>query len=98
MVNIDFQDIPALQVQATQGVKMGFSGKQVIHPNQVQPVQKAFTPSDEQIKEAQAIVEAFNAHQAEGRGAFAEDGKMIDAPLVKSTQALLERARAAGKI
>jgi citrate lyase beta subunit len=98
MVNINFQDIPALQVQATQGVKMGFSGKQVIHPNQVQPVQKAFTPSDEQIKEAQAIVEAFNAHQAEGRGAFAEDGKMIDAPLVKSAQALLERARAAGKI
>jgi citrate lyase beta subunit len=98
MVNIDFQDIPALQVQATQGVKMGFSGKQVIHPNQVQPVQKAFTPSDEKIKEAQAIVEAFNSHQEEGRGAFAENGKMIDAPLVKSAQALLERARAAGKI
>lgn len=97
MVNIDFQDIPALRVQATQGVKMGFSGKQVIHPNQVQPVQKAFTPSDEQIRDAQTIVEAFNAHQAEGRGAFAEDGKMIDAPLVKSAQALLERARAAGK-
>jgi citrate lyase beta subunit len=98
MVNIDFEHIPALQVQAIQGVKMGFSGKQVIHPNQVQPVQKAFTPSDEKIKEAQAIVEAFNAHQEEGRGAFAENGKMIDAPLVKSAQALLERARAAGKI
>jgi len=97
MVNIDFQDIPALQAQATQGVKMGFTGKQVIHPNQVKPVQQAFTPSDEQIREAQAIMEAFNAHQAEGRGAFAEDGKMIDEPLVKSAQALLERARAAGK-
>ncbi len=98
MVNIEFQDSTALRVQATQGVKMGFTGKQVIHPNQVQPVQKAFTPSDEQIRDAQTIVEAFNAHQAEGRGVFAEDGKMIDAPLVKSAQALLERARAAGKI
>ncbi len=97
MVNIDFQDIRALRVQATQGLKMGFTGKQVIHPNQVKPVQQAFTPSDEQIRDAQTIVEAFNAHQAEGRGAFAEDGKMIDAPLIKSAQALLERARAAGK-
>jgi len=76
---------------------MGFSGKQVIHPNQVQPVQEAFTPSDEQIRHAKAIVKTFNSHQAEGRGAYAEDGKMIDAPLVKSAQALLERARAAGK-
>jgi len=98
MVNIDFQDIPALRVQATQGLKMGFTGKQVIHPNQVKPVQQTFTPSDEQIRDAQTIVEAFNAHQAEGRGAFAENGKMIDAPLIKSAQALLERARAAGKI
>lgn len=98
MVNIDFQDIPALRIQATQGVKMGFSGKQVIHPNQVQPVQEAFTPSDEQIMEAEAIINSFKAHQEIGRGAFAENGKMIDAPLVKSALGILDRARAAGKL
>lgn len=98
MVSVDFQDIPTLQVEANQGAKMGFSGKQVIHPNQVQPVQEAFTPSDEQISEAQAIVAAFNSQQAIGRGAFAENGKMIDAPVVKSAQGILKRAQAAGKI
>lgn len=98
MVSVDFQDIPTLQVEANQGAKMGFSGKQVIHPNQVQPVQEAFTPSDEQISEAQSIVAAFNSQQAIGRGAFAENGKMIDAPVVKSAQGILKRAQAAGKI
>jgi citrate lyase beta subunit len=43
-------------------------------------------------------VEAFEAHQKEGKGAFALDGKMIDMPLVKAAQGVIERARAAGKI
>jgi citrate lyase beta subunit len=61
-------------------------------------VQEAFTPDDESIETARRLVEAFEAHQNEGRGAFALNGKMIDMPLVKAAQGLLERARAAGKI
>jgi citrate lyase subunit beta-like protein len=98
MVYIDFQDSAGLQVQATQGAHLGFDGKQIIHPNQVNPVQVAYTPKDKEIAEAQSIVDAFAAHQAAGKGAFAMDGKMVDAPLVKSAQAVLERARAAGII
>jgi citrate lyase beta subunit len=98
LVNIDFKDLNHLRVQANQGAKMGFAGKQVIHPDQVQPVQEAFTPSEEQINQAKKLMEDFDLQQAAGRGAFAIDGKMIDAPLVKSAQAILERARAAGKI
>ena len=98
LVNIDFKDLNHLRVQANQGAKMGFAGKQVIHPDQVQPVQEAFTPSEEQINQAKKLMEDFNLQQAAGRGAFAIDGKMIDAPLVKSAQAILDRARAAGKI
>ena len=98
MVYIDFNDNEGLQVQATQGAHLGFDGKQIIHPNQVKPVQEAYTPKDEEITEAKSIVETFAAHQAAGKGAFAMDGKMVDAPLVKSAQSILERARAAGKI
>ena len=98
MVYIDFNDIEGLQVQARQGVHLGYDGKQIIHPNQVNPVQEAFTPNDKEIAEAQDIIEAFASHQALGKGAFAMDGKMVDAPLIKSAQAVLERARAAGKI
>ena len=98
MVYIDFRDVDGLRAEAEQGARLGFSGKQIIHPNQVQPVQEAFTPSDEAIEYAQRVVRAFSASQREGKGAFALDGKMIDMPLLKNAQKVLERAKAAGKI
>jgi citrate lyase beta subunit len=98
MVTIDFRDLETLRRAAAFGAQLGYSGKQVIHPAQVGPVQEAFTPNDESIKNARRLVEAFETHQKEGKGAFALDGKMIDLPLVKAAQNVLERARAAGKI
>ncbi len=98
MVYIDFKDSEGLRVEAEQGAGLGFSGKQVIHPNQVVPVQEAFTPSDSAIEYAKRIVETFESSQKEGKGAYALDGKMIDMPLLKNAQKVLDRARAAGKI
>jgi citrate lyase subunit beta-like protein len=98
MVYIDFRDIEGLRLEAQQGTGLGFSGKQIIHPNQVAPVQEAFTPSREAIEYAQRVVEAFTTSQKEGRGAFALDGKMIDMPLLKNAQKVLDRAKAAGKL
>ncbi len=98
MVKIDFKDLESLKQECQQGAQMGFSGKQIIHPNQVVPVQNAFTPSDAAIANALRITEAFTEHQSAGKGAFALDGKMIDAPIVKAAERILERARAAGKI
>ena len=97
MVYIDFRDSEGLLAEAEEGARLGFSGKQIIHPNQVEPVQAAFTPSDEAIEYAQRVVRAFSASQKEGKGAFALDGKMIDMPLLKNAQKVLDRARAAGK-
>ena len=98
MVYIDFKDIEGLHVEAEQGARLGFSGKQIIHPNQVAAVQEAFTPSDEAVEYAQRVVKVFAASQKEGKGAFALDGKMIDMPLLKNAQKVLDRAKAAGKI
>jgi citrate lyase beta subunit len=98
IVYIDFRDIEGLRAEAIQGADWGFSGKQIIHPNQVAPVQEAFTPSEDAITYAQRVVETFEASQEEGKGAYALDGKMIDMPLLKSAQNVLERARAAGKL
>jgi len=97
MVAIDFRDTVNLKIEAAQGAAMGFSGKQIIHPAQVEPVQSAFTPDDEAIEYARRLVEAFEAHQAEGAGTFALDGKMIDMPLVRNAWKVLGRAKAAGK-
>ena len=98
MVTIDFRDPETVRREAAFGAQLGYTGKQVIHPAQVGPVQEAFTPDDDSIAKAKRLVEAFEAHQKEGRGAFGLDGQMIDMPLVKSAQNVLERAKAAGKI
>jgi citrate lyase beta subunit len=98
MVYIDFKDSEGLRAEAEQGAGLGFSGKQVIHPNQVSVVQEAFTPSDEAVAYARRVVESFEASQKEGKGAYALDGKMIDMPLLRNAQKVLDRARAAGKL
>lgn len=98
IVCIDFRNPEIVRAEAETGAKMGFSGKQIIHPAQVEPVQSAFTPSEEAIAYARRVAETFAAHQHEGRGAYALDGKMIDMPLLKNAQKVLERARAAGKL
>lgn len=97
IVTIDYKDLDALKAEAEQGAGLGFSGKQVIHPNQVPVAQEAFTPSDEAIAYARRIVETFEASQKEGKGAYSLDGKMIDMPLLKNAQKVLSRAKAAGK-
>jgi citrate lyase beta subunit len=98
MVYTDFKDVEGLFRESLAGAGMAFSGKQIIHPNQVEPVQRAFTPSDAEIASARRVMSAYEAHQAAGKGAFALDGKMIDAPIIKTTERVLERARAAGKL
>lgn len=97
IVTIDYKDLEALKAEAEFGARLGFSGKQIIHPNQVQVVQEAFTPSAEAIAYARRIVETFEASQKEGKGAYSLDGKMIDMPLLKNAEKVLARAKAAGK-
>lgn len=97
MVFIDFRDTLNLKFEAIQGAAMGYTGKQIIHPAQVGPVQEAFTPSNDAIAYARRVVETFEAHQSAGQGAYDLDGKMIDMPLLKNAQKVLERALAAGK-
>jgi citrate lyase beta subunit len=97
IVTIDFKNLDVVRAESEFGARLGYTGKQIIHPAQVEPVQSAFTPNDEAIAYAKRVVEAFEASQKEGKGAFALDGKMIDLPLLKNAQKVLERAKAAGK-
>ena len=97
IVFVDFHDAEGLYQEALQGMRMGFAGKQIIHPNQVKPVQAAFTPTEAEIQQAKRVMEAYEAHKKEGQGAFALDGKMVDAPIVKAAERILARAYAAGK-
>jgi citrate lyase beta subunit len=98
IVTIDFRNLDVVRAESEFAARLGFSGKQIIHPAQVEPVQSAFTPNNEALAYAKRVVEAFEASQKEGKGAFALDGKMIDMPLLKNARKVLDRAKAAGKL
>lgn len=96
MVFMNLHDIDGLRLESEEGARMAYTGKQIIHPRQVEPVQTAYTPSAEAIAHARRVVEAASAHQQAGAGAFVLDGKMVDMPVVRAAELVLERARAAG--
>ncbi|XP_035867305.1 citramalyl-CoA lyase, mitochondrial isoform X4 [Phyllostomus discolor] len=67
LVYIDFRDEEGLLRQSREGATMGFTGKQVIHPNQIAVVQEQFSPSPEKIKWAEELITAFKEHQQLGK-------------------------------
>ncbi|KAF4966458.1 hypothetical protein FSARC_5864 [Fusarium sarcochroum] len=85
-----------LEEESREGRSLGFTGKQAIHPSQVEIIQSAFGPSDEEIRWAAQVYVGDIESQKTGKGAWKLDGRMIDAPVVKSAMALLDRARACG--
>jgi len=89
LVCIDFKNEEALIVEATEGSQMGFTGKQAIHPNQIGPIYKAFSPKPEIVQFARDIVEGFEKCSQQGIGAFDLNGKMIDMPMVKWAERIL---------
>ncbi|XP_061580644.1 citramalyl-CoA lyase, mitochondrial [Cololabis saira] len=86
LVYIDYGDVEGLRLQAREGALMGFTGKQVIHPLQVQVVQQEFSPSQDQVRWAEELITAFREHQEEGKGAFTFRGSMIDMPSLKQAE------------
>ena len=98
MVYIDYKNIPELVEEARLGAQLGFAGKQIIHPAQVEPVQEAFTPDQESIERAVRLIQVFEEGQSAGKGVVTLDGKMVEAPMIRAAERILVKARAAGRI
>ena len=96
MVFVDLNDLEGLEEECRQARQLGFVGKTAIHPRQVEVINRVFAPTPEELARAQRIVQAYADHQAAGIGAFELDGKMVDQPIVRSAQRVMERAQAAG--
>lgn len=97
VVNVNYRDLEALYADARQAAGMGFAGKQIIHPAQIDPVQRAFTPSEDEVRQAQELIRAFEASVANGKGAFGLDGRMVDMPVIRRAENVLSRAASAGR-
>jgi len=89
LVCIDYKSEEILTVEAEEGFQWGFTGKQAIHPNQIQPIYRAFRPPPEKVQFAREIVEGFELYSQQGKGAFEVNGKMIDMPMLKWAQGIL---------
>jgi len=74
--------------------QMGFDGKSVINPSQIEPVHEIFTPTEKEIQHALKVVEAMNKAKEAGSGVISLNGKMIDKPVVARAERVLELARA----
>lgn len=69
---------------------LGFTGKALIHPAQIEIVETVFRPTDAEVAYARRVVEAFEAAEAEGAGAVALDGQMVDLPVVERARRVLQ--------
>ncbi len=76
--------------------QLGFDGKSLIHPRQVELVHKVYTPSKKSIEKSYKIVKATEKALKEGKGVFTVDGKMVDKPIIERAKHVLELAKAAG--
>ncbi|KAK5172220.1 uncharacterized protein LTR77_003858 [Saxophila tyrrhenica] len=85
-----------LQEESENGKRFGFNGKQCIHPDQVSTVQEVFSPSQQETEWAVRVVIADKKADAQGRGAWTLDGKMIDVPVVGKAKAIVAKAELCG--
>lgn len=85
-------DIDGLIKDATMARRLGYSGKSIIHPSQIEPVHKVFRPSKNEVEWAKKVVQALGQamNKGTGIGAVRLEGKMIDAVHYKQAKAILD--------
>ncbi len=89
-----FKDAEGLAAECEQGRDMGFDGKTLIHPAQVEIANAAFAPSEAEIDLAQRQIAAFEAAEAEGQGVAVVDGKIVENLHVATAREILAKADA----
>ncbi|WP_404325293.1 CoA ester lyase [Cobetia sp. UIB-001] len=87
----EFRDLTAFEANVMRSVPLGFAGGFAIHPAQVAVLNRAFSPSAAEVDHARRVVAEFFDAQGASGGAIAVDGKMIDLPVARRAQRILER-------
>lgn len=87
-VHLDIADLDGLAAEARDAAAQGFSATACIHPSQVETVRAAYRPSEAEVAEARAVIEAAKS----APGVFTLDGRMVDEPVVRHAHRVLQRA------
>jgi len=90
----DVKDPDGFTAECRQGMEMGFDGKTLIHPSQVEQANDVWAPSDDEINEARRVIAAFDGAVAAGKGVVTVDGRMIENLHVDNARRVLAVAEA----
>lgn len=92
----DIKDMEGLEAVTIQGKALGFDGKTLIHPAQIETANRVFSPSAAEIEQARRIVAAFEAAKADGRGVATLDGKIVEVLHAAQARDMIARAKSMG--
>jgi citrate lyase beta subunit len=95
---VNIQDLDGLREDTERVMHLGYTGRLVIHPSHLEPINEIFTPPDEAIDFARRMIQAHDQHQAQGKGVFVFEGRMIDMPGIRQSERVLARAQAASRL
>lgn len=90
----DIRDEAGFEAECRQGRRMGFDGKTLIHPSQLEPCNRIYAPSEDEVARARSIIAAFEEAEAAGRGVVTVDGRMIENLHVEQARRTLAIAEA----
>jgi citrate lyase subunit beta/citryl-CoA lyase len=91
-VYTNVNDLDGLRRSTAEGKNMGFVGRSAIHPSQVPIINEVFTPTEEEVTEAQVLLDRLDSEARSGTGAFVlEDGRFVDRAVVESARRTLAR-------
>lgn len=93
----NFRDPEGLKMAAARSRALGFDGKWCIHPSQIEEINRAFSPSAEEIDRAEKVLAAFKHALTEGKGAASIGNSMVDQASVRMAEDVIARATAADK-
>jgi len=85
----DVKDAEGFAAECRQGVELGFDGKTLIHPNQIEPRNAAWAPSEAAVEDARALIATFEQAMAEGRGVVVHNGRMVENLHVETARRVL---------
>jgi citrate lyase subunit beta / citryl-CoA lyase len=90
-VSNDFKNLQAFEAECGQGAAMGFDGKMLIHPAQIEAANRHFGPSEAEIDEARALIAAFAAPEAASLNIINQNGRMIERLHAEQAERLLAK-------
>lgn len=92
----DLEDSEAFEKELKMAKQLGFCGKSLIHPSQINLVHKIFSPGREEVHQAKKIIDAMEEAEERGAGVIVVDGKMVDEPVLIRAKRIMELAMASG--